>query len=326
MATVVIPYLFNTENSYVHSWNDIEVEPAMHHRYFLQIPEGTSDIRFKISSAANKFTHVRYFLFDNDGRQSRSGVFNAGMQEDFYEEYFMHPDPGVYELDIVGYYTDNVNSVYDLTVDLDGIDCKPVGELAPGKNTLQLENKFNEVKKLNIAGELLGYMKCSELEIGSAEPYTHKFKFDNGESVKKFDLKMSKEDFNKLTDMALVIYDSNGIAVKSNALSYSFAHITYWNAQDDDEEYTLKLIPGFANAGSQINVKLTEYTSYKNSTQFKIRKNRITLYPTTPEKLEIEIGNPDKSLPAGAKYWGKCYFNNPGSDKTETEYQLFFNN
>lgn len=325
MATVVIPYLFDSRNSYVNNWENIEVAPGVNQRYFLRVPAGSSDIRFKIASGANEFTHVRYFLYDNDGRERLSGVFNAGMQEDFHEEYFINPEPGVYELDIVGYYTDNTISVYDLTVDMNGIKRVEDEVLTFGSNTFKIINLFDELKNYNIKGEIIGFKKEFELTISSSRSCEIPFTFNDKISSKKFDLFMTKEDFNKLTDLAMVAYNDKGKSIKSGSISYQFADLVVENKSSDESKYILKLIPGLANIESSLKVKLTEYTYFSQPTQINIKNKKCELYPTSIEDVNIEITQPDYSIPDDAQYWGKCYLINPSTNKTETEFLLLLN-
>ncbi len=72
-----------------------------------------------------------------------------------------------------------------------------------------------------------------------------------GEKSKEFKLEISKTDYNKFTDLALLIYDTDGVVVNSDALSYSTGSLSVKNSSDaDSTEYVFEIVPGFAHESS----------------------------------------------------------------------------
>ncbi len=49
------------------------------------------------------------------------------------------------------------------------------------------------------------------------------------EASKEFEIKLSKNDFNKITDFSLLIYDMDGNAKKKDAMSYREGSIEIMN-------------------------------------------------------------------------------------------------
>ncbi|MBN1302190.1 MAG: S8 family serine peptidase [Melioribacteraceae bacterium] len=318
MATVVVPYEFNRDNNYITSWNDITIDPAMHQRYFLRVPAGTSDMRIKINSDANEFTHLTYFLHDNKGRQVSAGILNAEMNEETIEKYYQNPVAGVYELVIIGYFADKVSSQYDLSVEMNGLqvagDLTAVGE----EQHIKVMNVFDKVEEYSISGSIKGYRKSKNVSVNGKESFTLPFNLNKNESGKKFRINLATKDFNKLTDFSIVIYDDKGSALASTSLSYKDAELEIANNfKDDIKKLELKLIPGFVHAESEMNVEICEYTAMKETEDIKIIESRRVFYPSCLETIEFEAPEPAFDLPDGASYWGEIEFKNQANNKVE---------
>ncbi|PKL87132.1 MAG: hypothetical protein CVV23_16935 [Ignavibacteriae bacterium HGW-Ignavibacteriae-2] len=326
MATVVIPYQFTNQNSYTQSWKGVEVAPAAHQRYFLRIPEGTSDIKIKLSSDADKFTRVRYYLHDNNGVDQMSGVFNAGSKEELMEKYYINPEPGVYELVIVGYFTDKLNSVYNLSVDLNGLNRVGSEKLSPENNVVRLVNVFDEVKDYVVSGEINEYQKEFIAKLKSGQIYDYPFIIKKGESKKNFGIKMTKENFNKVTDFAVLIYDENGKVLNSGGLSYETGDINIKNTFDTTEtKLKLSIVPAFTNSDDEMTINIKEITTVENAVEIKFNKSKISLFPTSVKDLELKFSKPGFDIPADALPGGTLYFKNSSTGKVETEIPLLFN-
>ncbi len=75
--------------------------------------------------------------------------------------------------------------------------------------------------------EFTGYEVNHEVTISGSEKFRMPFVLRKGEKSKEFKLEMSKTDYNKLTDLALLIYDTDGVEVNSDALGYSTGSISH---------------------------------------------------------------------------------------------------
>ena len=149
-----------------------------------------------------------------------------------------------------------------------------------------------------------------------------------GEQSKVFDIEMTKEDFNKVTDFSLMILDSAGYAVSKDALSYREGSIAIANSSDADSvEFTLALIPAFTHKNSDMTINVKEITYCSGSVSVNVanlEKRSVTLYPNSPRTLKFGLTKPDFILPADAKYYGKIYFRSPSTNKNEYELPLNF--
>lgn len=329
MATVVLPYQFNSENNYIHTWKDETVEQGMHRRYFIEVPAGASTMRIKLSSDINEYTICRMYLHDPQGEGVLYGSLNAGKDDGEYEKYFYDLKPGVYEYVVLGQFTSKESSIYDLSIDFKSINQIDAKILDYDEKKLTVLNSFNKVESYLISGDILGYQRDASVFMDSVKSYDIPFTFTKEEKSKKFDITISKTDFNKLTDFALLIYDEDGKILASDALSYNEGSISITNRFSQDE-VTLKLtlIPAYALGVDQMEVDIKETVYMKNKVDINIFTNfynRLTMYPSVEYDLSLNYLYPTFIIPDNAVYYGKVYFKSTSGEKTKFELPLYIN-
>ncbi|MBU2492224.1 MAG: S8 family serine peptidase [Bacteroidetes bacterium] len=319
MATVVIPYEFNSTNNFMLKWENEKLEPGMHKRYFLNVPAGTSNLRIKITSGINKFTNVRYYLHDQVGRQKSFGLCNISYSDEYYEKHIYPIEPGVYELVVLANYNSGDTSEFDLMVDFDAINKVGSNLVSLGNNSLSVINLFNEVKSYSLKCDILGYQKDYDIQINKVRSYDMPFSLKKGEYLKKFTVTMLKEDFNKITDFSLLIFDENGKKEEIVSFSYFETEISITNSSlNEEKKYLLKIVPGFTNENEAISLKIREETFVEKPQSIKIVPASLSFYPTMETHLNLNIEKPVFEKPGDSKYFGKIDF----KSKTGTEYEM----
>jgi hypothetical protein len=310
MATVVVPYQFSTENGYRISFEDETVAPGMHKRYFLRIPNGTSNLNITVNSDKNDFTFVRYYLHDQDGTEKLFGYLNAKSDDSEKTNYIQDLEPGVYEFVILGQFTADKESTFDLDFEIDGINI--IGHSINNDGTVKVANYFTETNNYNLSGKVLGYQKSYNVNMDGEKTHSIKTRLNTGESKKTFELSLSKEDFNKVTDFALMIYDKNGEAVGSGGFANRKESITVKKKNKDEvEEYEFLMIPAFANAPSKLKINLNEKTYFENANEINVKSGRnssIVMYPNIVYELKCEYKLPEVIIPEGNNYFGELSF------------------
>ncbi len=329
MATVVIPYQFTSANNYSHTWKNETVSQGMHKRYFLEVPPGASTMRIKLSSDSDQFTSCRMYLHAPDGEGVMFGMLNAKNEDDDYEKYFYPLEPGVYEFVVLGQFTAKEVSSYDLNIEFKSIDRVENKILDYEEKSIDIVNTFNKVDSYTLSGKILGYQRNYSVFLDSVETYDIPFTIKREESAKLFNIKISKDDFNKLTDFAVLIYDENGKALSSDGLSYSEGSISIKNKFSGDEtNLKLTLVPAYTNKAGQMNVNIKETTYMKKGVTMKVTNDysrRIMLYPSVQYKLSLNYLYPNFTMPDDAVYYGKIYFKSPNGEKTEYELPIQIN-
>ena len=310
MATFVVPYQFNTDNDYRLSFENETVAPGMHKRYFLRIPNGTSNLNVSVASDKNDFTFLRYYLHDPDGTEKLFGYLNAKSDDNERTNYIQDLEPGVYEFVILGQFTADKESTYDLDFKIDGINI--IGHSINNDGTVKVANYFTESNNYNLSGKVLGYQKSYNVNMDGEKTHSFQTKLNVGESKKTFELSLSKEDFNKVTDFALMIYDKNGESVASGGFANRKESITVKKKNKEEvEEYEFLMIPAFANAPSKLKVNLTEKTYFDDANEITVKSGRnssITMYPNIIYELNCDYKLPEVTIPEEHNYFGELSF------------------
>ena len=310
MATFVVPYQFSAENDYRLSFENESIAPGMHKRYYLRIPNGTSNLNVSVSSSKNDFTYVRYYLHDPDGTQKLFGILNAKSDDNERTNYIQGLEPGVYEFIILGQFTSDKESTFDLDFEIDGINI--LGHSINKDGTVKISNYFTQTSNYNLSGKVLGYKKSYAIDMDGEATHSIPIKLNESESKKTFELSLSREDFNKVTDFALMIYDKDGKAVASGGFANRNESITVKKKNKDGvEEYKFLMIPAFANAPSKLKVNLTEKTFFEDTNEITIKSGRnssITMYPNIMYELNCEYKLPEVTIPEGDNYFGEISF------------------
>jgi tripeptidyl-peptidase-2 len=120
LATVVIPYEINSSNNYKMFWKDQTINQGMIKRYFVKVPAGQNSMKITLSrdASSNKYSRCKYFLSDNNGIQiHQSAVLYSVNKDEKIENYYYDLEPGIYEIDMDGFFLASDPSTYNLAVE-----------------------------------------------------------------------------------------------------------------------------------------------------------------------------------------------------------------
>jgi len=329
LATVVIPYEFTSCKNYEMKWVDKTVETGIIDRYFINVPAGQTGMRISLTRNADKYSMTRFRLFDPDGKEyDISSVLYSVDEEDMVEEYYYNLKPGVYEVDVEGYFRAEDISQYNLEINFYGIERIGKKVITQEDNSLKIINRFNIKTNYNLSGKIPGYKKVHKIELKGGDHFKLPITLKKSEASKDFEFKLTKEDFNKVTDFAFIILDEDGIAVESNALSYRDGSISISRSSDSESEnYTLEIIPGFVHKDGEMTIKVTEKTILENPVTVGVKYNgreQVTLYPNIPAALQCDFVLPEIEIPEDAKFYGMIEFKSTANDKVECELPVCF--
>ncbi|MFA8341715.1 MAG: S8 family serine peptidase [Rhodothermaceae bacterium] len=324
MATVIIPDEFSKCNNYRMS-TDLTLAPMEYKRFFIKVPQGANTMTLSLASKAKEYTNSRFYLHDPDGRQmGRSRTLVSFEGDEKVTSRYYNLTPGVYEVCVEGSYQAKSDSKVNFTVDFDGLNRIGNKVLTKTENSLDVMNIFDEVKRYSLSGDIRGYQKEYVIDIKEKVYYEFPFTIKKGESAKTFDLTISKEDYNKVTDFAIMIKNKDGVTKASSGLGYHNGSISIRNSFDADEtELTLVLVPAFAVGKGTVKVDVKEYTMFDKKETVSVKVNgstRTSFYPSVSTKLECKFSKPETAVPADAVPYGKIYFK--GMSSGEVEYEL----
>jgi len=325
MATVVKPFEFNSANNFTIESKGESLAPGMHKRFFLNIPANASNLSVKINSTKGKSAFHRMYLHNPDGIQESFAMYNSLNDGETFHRNFDNLKAGVYEFVILGNFTAKNASDFDISFELNTITRIGNADVSISDNKITIVNSGLKVKTYSLNGNIHGYQKEFYVNLDSVESYEIPFVMNKGERRKNFEVIISKEDFNKLTDFALMIYDEKGEAKSVGGMSYSSADISLNRDKTDTEEkYTFTLIPAFAHHAGKLKIKIIEKTYLSNPTQIKFDKNSITLYPSVAESVSLDFKKPETEI-KDMKFFGSVIFSQPKTNIKEFELPLSFN-
>jgi len=324
LATVVIPYEFTQKNNYEIKWIDKTVATGMIDRYFINSPAGQTGMRISLTRNSDKYSMTRFRLFDPDGREyDISSVLYSVDGEDAIEEYYYNLKPGVYEVDVEGYFRAVDVSQYDLEIIFYGIERIGKKVITQDDNSLKIINRFNNKTQYSLGGIITGYKEVHTINLKGGDHYKLPIALNKGEDSKEFEIELTKVDFNKVTDFAFIILDEDGVALESSALSYKDGSISISrNSDSESENYTLEIIPGFTHNDGEMIIEVTEKTTFENSKSISVKYNgraQATLYPNILTELKCDFELPDIQIPEDAKFYGIIKFISAANDKVECE-------
>jgi tripeptidyl-peptidase II len=329
LASVVIPHHFSFENNYSNSWKSVKVEQGLINRYFIELPAGQTGMNVKLAASNNEYARVRYYLFDPNGiKHDTSPAVHTLENKNEVDVNYYNLEPGVYEIIIDGIFLAKDISTYDLTVQFYGINRLDNNIVDVDNNQIEVVNLFNQPANYNLKGQMLGYEINHEVTISGSEKFRMPFVLRKAEASKEFKLKMSKTDFSKLTDLALIIYDENGADVSSDALSYSNGSISIKNnSTAETTDYVFEIVPGFAHESSSADINITEVTTFKSEYSFDVmseKRSVVNLYPSLPRQMQIDFEVPNEFFPENSQPVGKISFESSSTKKTEYELPIKF--
>ncbi len=313
MATFVVPYKFNFQNKYSLQFENEKVIPGALKRYFLEIPYGTSNLNIFLNAKNKKYCSIRFYVHNPNGSEKYFNYFNSAENS---ESSISIDDltPGIYELDILGQFTSSQESTYDLSLDVDGINI--LSNSFDNNNSISVMNSFNKENSYKISANILGFKKEYRVKLNGEKSFSIPFSLNPDESKKEFNISLSKEDFNKVTDFSLLINDNNNKTVESDGMTYRTSKIAINRSlKDKSENYTFIMIPGFADEPKEMEIDITEETYLEESTQISLRNNDLTLFPFIKNQLRANYSLPKVSKPEGTKYFAEFVFKNANTNK-----------
>ena len=331
LATVVIPNEFNSTNNYKMNWKDQTIQQGMIKRHFIKVPAGQNSMKITLSrdASSNKYSRCKYFLSDNNGIQiHQSAVLYSVNKDEKIENYYYDLQPGIYEIDMDGFFLASDPSTYNLAVEFLSVQPVDAKEISSDNKRIEFVNYFNETKTYSISSEMLGYQRNYNLMVDGNDTYKMPFTISKGEGSKDFNFTLSKEDFGKTTDFAFQILDVNGKAIVKDGLSHRTGSISVdMPAEKDTANFVLEIIPAFASKEltADLGVKEITFFSAPVSVDAKnIGKTSLTLYPNNIKYVDFSFSKPEINIPADATGYGKLNFKSLSTEKTEYELPINF--
>lgn len=324
-ATVIIPYSFHQENNYKREFNNLQIAKGNIDRHFVEVPAGASSMRITLTPVKGKPYGMAMYLFAPDGNNHKFGNSASSANEKPIEFVISGEDlqRGIWEILPYCYYQASSDSYYNLEVDFYGIKAEQnvinkinyeIGSNPSG--TSRIINEYNNPIAASVKGNLYGYEKQGNYTQSGKNKFTETVKVAADISRIEYFVDMEAKEFNKVTDLAINIYDESGVAVFSSGMSRKYEKFTFMPPKPGS--YTLEMVPAFTS--NQIkqkdwNFTIRERYFYKSSIPLKFSNLKGLLYPGTWYDLNFSAQGSIPMTPNGFKTFGfiEIYDNNNNS-------------
>ncbi len=319
-VTVVIPYDFSADNNFNLKLKNQALDIGNIGRYYLNIPPSASSMALELNSK-NKNSNLTFYLYSPEGKaELRTGLTGgeAGTQKLHYELTENNLHYGVWELLPYCYYKSSENAKFDIYVRFYGLKSLPEtiknisfesGEKPKG--SFKIANLYKSSVVVNAGGYIRGYYFDKDYDRSGEKRFEKEFKVGNDIKKVVFKLDIPVESFNKMTDIAVNIYNSNGKSILSSGLTRKGKDVTFYPPHSG--KFTLEIVPAFAsdellNDGWDFNLKEEYY--YSSPVNINVEQNHKTLYPSKWYDFDFTLSKAYPIAPDGSTTFGDILFYN----------------
>jgi hypothetical protein len=313
-ATIVIPYNFHQGNKYKQEFKNINLKKGDINRYYIETPAGASSMRITLSPVEEKNFGMAMYLFSPDGnnqmyKSSADANNNKPIEFVVTGEQMQR---GIWEVLPYCYYQSSSDSYYNLEITFYGIKGEkeiitdieiPAGE--EPKASTKIINEYYQPVSAKFKGNIFGYQKTDQYSQTNKTTFTESIKI--GKDVGKIDffIDLTAEEYNKVTDLAVNIYDESGKAVYSNGMSRKYLDFTFTPKKPGN--YKLELVPAFTSAAikaQEWKFNIRERYYYKQPISLNFKKDNMIFYPGTWYDIDFNVAGNIPMSPDGFKTFG----------------------
>jgi hypothetical protein len=331
-AAIVIPYEFNSANNYSFNSSEADLKPGNWKRYYLSIPAGTGVLTVKLAPSKDAYADVLFRLFDNDGQKAGTSpsLTTAIDREEVCQNYY-NLKPGVYEIVVNANYQAKDISAFSIHAEINGLAYTLHPQQGKEKK-VEISNSFGRSVKSKVSGKLLGYFKEKTILIQNSL-YSYNCTIKKNEIFKKFSISVSKEDFNKMTDFSLVVYDQSQSGtvkpvIAKTGMESQEGYLQVFNPDDSKDSVVLclKIVPAFAKESVDIFANLKEETVVKELTSLTFvspADSKVNIYPGCTKTVSFRADKTPFEIPSGCLPFGEIFLKSDPDGKAE--YEIPFN-
>lgn len=313
-VSVVVPETFDARGGFRVEKAVKGLPPAKVDRTFFRVDPSLGTVTVQAKADEGEKGIVLVSLFDPEGRQSNVGVLRPGF--DRFTTSLGNDDlePGVWELDLYALYSNTGGASSKIS-----LQAFPAARLSGDKLTVRMAQGQSPSASLELVsglgatlrgegkGQVVGSLTDREVKVHGAT-WSKSFSMAPGESGVVFDLSMPAQDFNKFTDTAVQVLDSEGKALVSQGFSYRMVTARFEPPKGvkPEAKYTLKISAATADPGDEapswtLHVKeLHRYAAPVGMTVKTGKENGVVLYPDIPATLSLQCQAVPPALPEGA--------------------------
>jgi tripeptidyl-peptidase II len=291
LTTVVVPYKLNIDDSYSLKFNNKKLNIGDIERYFIEVPAGASAMNVILSPVNNRHYNMALYIYDPIGNRvhySESPEKPEKSNKQFeYRVSKKDLKKGIWEIIPYSHYKSTNDSYYNLQVKFFTMDIQPETinsiNYRPGEKpelNVKIFNNSNEAEVIKAFGKVEGYSYNEEYKLTGQTAFRKKFKVGEDISSVEFEIDMPIDDFNKMTDIALNVYDLSGKSILSSGMGRKSGSLKF--IPPSPGKYEFEIYPGFISDEVKIKTwtfSVKEKYYYSKPIAITAEKNNLVVYP-----------------------------------------------
>lgn len=341
LNTVVVPHRALPANDYRLLLEDQTVAGWKLNRHFFAVPPGASAMHVTLKAVGEQPSTARArHIHRPDGRYvGRRYPLRIDTKNDRRESAMTvskELEPGIWEIPVSSAKADET-STYSLEVRFDGVHADPavITDLSsdPGSmpsGSVTLVNLFDRPTHVTTSGKIEGYRKTVTKKLTPDDDIaTISIAFTPRIKAARIRIELSDEDYAKLTDAAVSLFDPSGKAVAQDGFGEPKVAFTAKNPDLTEESVTCKLEirPAFAQPNVEETAAFEVTIDYLYTEPVSIEVGRdgnsqITLYPGVPATLSYTLARRPPAAAKGTSTIGTIRATERQSNKSVVEIEI----
>lgn len=311
VVSIIVPREFTVANDYSMEFEGRELDPGALQREFVRVPTGASSMEVVCRVPEGEEGSVRTVLHDPEGRRFLRGGFaeSEGPRERRFVVAGDDLRPGTWEVVNRADMTTDTRSTYDLGISFSGLHSRPeeIAALdfdAPGEAptaAFEVVNRFSEPFEGTAAGSVDHWRRERNVEV-EGSVFTYDFTVDETIAAVEFEIELTGETYNRMTDCAVNIMDSEGVYAAQSGLGQRFGDVSLSPASPGG--YTLEVVAAFSlpDDAESWSLDLVERFELAEPVALSVTQRGETslrVVPDVPATLEIEAAASPVTAPSG---------------------------
>ncbi|ACF14555.1 peptidase S8 and S53 subtilisin kexin sedolisin [Chloroherpeton thalassium ATCC 35110] len=264
LNTVIVPYTFSLKDNYQVLLKKQRLNSGEIGRYFFAVPNGCSSFRVRLISENQEPINLSASISNHEGFVV--GYVPPMAENELATEENITGDelePGIYEVTVDADRFGRPKTIsYTLQATIDLVDMKEEFQL-PNKLQFKIVNSGSRNIYGTFNSSVDGYERTWSDSVFARQVYRKPIKFYENDRAINLEIRVTPEDYNKNTDVALIVVDSSGRKVAFKTLEHTteslfifnpykkgvestvFLEIDYGFALDDKEDFVVFLAKEF---------------------------------------------------------------------------------
>lgn len=298
----------------------VRVEPAGMVRVPFSPPPGSRSMTLAIRAAGRSWASLTALLFDGRGHRvgigdgQISSVQGKAVQTVLTEREL--PDGGAGELVLWGQPAASQPSTVEVEARFYALEAEPIGRLegAPGQAPLarsRVLNRMGASFQGAVRGRIQGVAQTFQRSL-NRDPVQHRIHLTPEFEGFEVALELSDEDWNRFTDIAVNVLDSEGRAVVRSGFTNPRMTVRVDNPGKGDASYRLEVLGGrgeFGGPEARLGITVRHIWAQPVSLNGTVGGDaRVRIPPVSAATVEVRADRMPPAAPGGTHWFGELDF------------------